>query len=137
MKLHEWPWITLRTATGICSLFVSLHGLWNIYGLDFRIDTAISVLYCLLPFLSFFVFLFVRKAPREITAHAVIACGYIAAYAFLNWRTCSAFGYCTTMPATVLLTMRTKPILAACAVVLLSAATFLLDTHHRSRPASN
>ena len=58
-----------------------MHGLWNIYGLDFRIDTLISVLSCLLPFLSFFVFLFV-KTPKvwKSHLHAFIAVGYLAAY---------------------------------------------------------
>lgn len=131
MTLRELPWIGLRTAAGACALFVSLHGIWNIYGLDFRIDTLISVLYCLLPFASFFVFLFV-KAPRiEVSLHGLIAAGYLSAYSFLNWRTCEGFGYCTTVGATIEMTFRTKPILAAFAVVFFSGVALLLD----ARPA--
>ena len=136
MKLREVFWIALRTAAGVCALFVSIHGLWNIYGLDFRIDTLISALYCLLPFLSFFVFLFVKTPRLEVSLHAFIAVGYLAAFSFLNWRTCSAFGYCTTVADTIGTTLTTRPMLAAFAVVLLSAASPLVDARDSARPAS-
>jgi hypothetical protein len=136
MTLRELPWLALRTAAGVCSLFVSTHGLWSIYGLDFRLDTLISVLYCVLPFLSFFVFLFVKTPRFEVSLHAFIAVGYLATYAFLNWRTCTAFGYCTTVAATIGTTLTTRPMLAACAVVLLRTATLLLDARESARPAS-
>ena len=136
MKLREVFWIALRTAAGVCALFVSIHGLWNVYGLDFRIDTLISALYCLFPFLSFFVFLFVKAPKLEVSLHAFIAVGYLASYAFLNWRTCSAFGDCTTVAATIGTTVATKPMLAAFAVVLLSAATLVLDTRESAKRAS-
>lgn len=136
MTLRELPWIALRTAAGVCALFVSIHGLWNIYGLDFRIDTLISVLYCLLPFLSFFVFLFVKIPRLEVSLHTFIAVGYLAAYAFLNWRTCAAFGYCTTVAATIGTTLTTRPMLAAFAVVLLSALTLLVDARESAKTAS-
>src|SRR5579863_2656018 len=126
MTSRELPWIGLRTATGVCALFVSLHGIWNLYGLDLRIDTLISVLYCLLPFLSFFVFLFMKRLELEVVAHVLIAAGYLASYAFLNWRTCSGFGYCTTVEATIQVTLLTKSVLAAVAVVFLSTLTLLL-----------
>src|ERR1700735_916776 len=108
MTLRNILWIALRTAAGVCALFVSLHGLWNLYGLDFRIDTIASVLYCLLPFLSFFIFLFVKTSRFEIALHAAIALAYLAVYSMLNWRTCSAFGYCDTVASTIFTTLRTK-----------------------------
>ncbi len=135
MTLRELPWIALRTAAGVCALFVSIHGLWNVYGLDFRIDTLISVLHCLLPFLSFFVFLFVKRPKLEVSLHAFIAVGYLGAYAFLNWRACAAFGYCTTVAATIGTTLTTRPMLASFAVVLLSAATLLLDARESAKRA--
>jgi hypothetical protein len=136
MTSHELPWIATRTAAGVCALFVSIHGLWNIYGLDFRIDTLISALYCLLPFLSFFVFLFVKILRIEVCLHALVAVGYLATFSFLNWRTCSAIGYCTTIAVTIAATVATKPMLAAFAVVLLSVATLLLDTRESAKHAS-
>jgi len=140
MTTRELPWISLRTASGVCALYLSLHGVWNIYGLDFRIDTLISVLYCLLPFLSFFVFLFARQAKIELSLHILIAFGYFAAYVFLNWRTCSAFGYCTTVGSTIGTTLETKPVLAAFAVILFTGVAQWFDgrsaAKSQSRPAT-
>jgi hypothetical protein len=128
MKMRQLPWLALRIVTGVCALFVSLHGVWNLYGLDFRIDTVISTLYCLLPFLSFFVFLFAKPPRMQVLMHAMIAVGYLAAYSMLNWRTCSVFGYCVSVGATIFLTLRTKAVLAAFAVLVLSAVGLLFDT---------
>jgi hypothetical protein len=135
MTFRELPWIGLRIATGVCALFVSLHGVWNLYGLDFRIDTLISVLYCLLPFLSFFVFLFIKKPKLEVVVHFLIAVGYLATYSFLNWRTCTGFGDCTTMGETVRITFQTKPVLAAFVVLVLTAGTLFLDARNETTPA--
>lgn len=133
MMLRELPWIGLRIAAGGCALFVSLHGIWNLYGLDFRIDTLISVLYCLLPFLSIFVFLFVKPPRLEVSLHALIAVGYLSTYSLLNWRTCTGFGYCTTVVSTIGTTLRTKPILAAFGVVLFSAIALFLDARRAGK----
>ncbi len=127
MTSRELPWIALRTAAGVCSLFVSLHGIWNIYGLDFRIDTVISVLYCLIPFLSFFLFVFVTRVHLELLLHATLAAGYLAAYTLLNWRSCIADGYCTTVGSTIGMTLRTKPVLAALGVVVFCGIALFVD----------
>lgn len=136
MTQRELPWIVLRSAGGGCALLVSIHGLWNIYGLDFRIDTLSSILYCLLPFLSFFVFLFVKPAKLEISLHALIAVGYLAVYSFLNWRTCTAFGYCSTVTATVSTTLMTSSVVAALVVLILSATSRFLGCRQAAKPAS-
>ncbi len=128
MKLRELPWIALRTAAGVCALFVSLHGLWNLYGLDFRIDTLISVLYCLLPFSSFFIFLFVKAPKLEVSLHALIAIGYLTAFSMLNWRTCVELGYCGAIASIVWSTFRIGAVLAAFAVVLFTGSALLLET---------
>lgn len=126
--MRELPWTALRTVTGACALFVSLRGVWNIRGLDFRIDTVVSVLYCLLPFLSFFVFFFAKPPRTQVLMHTIIAAGYLATYAILNWRTCSAFGYCDGVGSTIFLTLMTKPVLAAFAVLVLSSVGLFLNT---------
>jgi hypothetical protein len=133
MRSREVLWIALRTAAGICAVFVSLNGLWNFYGIEFRVDTAVSVLYCLCPFSSFFVFLFVRSPKFEAGLHAAIALGYLATFSMLNWRTCASVGYCGTVVSTILLTLKTNPVLAAFAVIVLSGATVLLDMRTSSR----
>lgn len=127
MTLRNILWIALRTAAGVCALFVSLHGVWNLYGLDFRIDTIVSALYCLLPFLSFFIFLFARKPQRELILQVIIVFGYLMVYSMLNWRTCSGFGDCISVPSTVFETLQTKAVLAAFAVLVLSAVGLFFD----------
>jgi hypothetical protein len=136
LKRTEWPWIALRTLTGVCALFLSVHGLWNLYGLDLRIDTLVSVLYCLLPFLSFFVFLFVKTARVEVAMHALIALGYATVYSILNWRTCSGFGDCISVGSTIAATVRTKSVLAALAVVILSGVGVFFDVDPTARSRS-
>lgn len=126
MKFAGNLWLGLRVAVGVCSAFVTLHGLYGVYGLDFRRDTLVSVLYCLLPFLSFFVFLFVKAPKLEVLLHAIIAVGYLTTYSMLDWRTCDALGYCTTVAATVLQTLCTKAVLASFGALLFSAAALLL-----------
>lgn len=128
MARREFTWITLRVLTGVCAAFVTIRGAMGVYGMEFRQDTVMSVLYCALPFLSFFVFLFARRARLEFALHTLIAVGYLCSFVFLNWRTCMSFGYCTTLFATVWTTLMARPVLAAFAVVLLSAAGFAVDS---------
>jgi hypothetical protein len=134
MKPREILWIALRTATGVCALFVTLHGLLGAYGIEFRTDTLISAIYCAFPFASFFVFLFIKAPKPELALHILIATGYWSAFSFLNWRTCAELGYCGTVASTVLMTLRTKPVLAAFAVLFFSIVAQRLDA--RRRPAN-
>ena len=115
--------------------FVSLHGLWGVYGIDFRIDTLVSSLYCVFPVASFFIFLFVIVFQiLEIALHAVVAIGYLTTFSILNWRTCAELGYCKTVASTLFETFSTKPVLAAFVVVALSAASQFVDAGTRRRP---
>ena len=125
-------WIVLRTAAGACALFVTLHGLRGAYGIEFRTDTLISVVYCAFPIASFFVFLFVKAPKVEIALHLLIAIGYWSAFSFLNWRTCAELGYCSTVASTVLMTLSTKPVLAAFAVIFFSTAAQRIHAQDRS-----
>jgi hypothetical protein len=135
MTLREITWTGLRAAAGLCSAIVTLHGLYGAYGLDFRRDTLVSALYVLLPFLSFFVFLFVKAPKIEACLHALIASGYLTTYSMLNWRSCVSLGDCSTVPFTVLETLRTKPALAAFGVVLFSVLALYLDAAARRQAA--
>lgn len=132
MTLRELPWIGLRTATGVCALFVTIRGFLGAYGIEFRTDTLISALYVALPCASFFVFLLVRRTRMELALHALIAAGYLGSFSFLDWRTCASFGYCTSVASTVLTTLFARPVLSAFGVVVFCAAAMLLD----SRPAA-
>ena len=128
--------MNLRIATGICALYVTLQGVLNLYGLDFRIDTLVSVLYCLLPFCSFFVFSLVRRPNIALTVHTIVAVGYLAEFSMLNWRTCTAYGYCDTQLSTVLMTLRTKPVLAAFAVIVLSVIAGAVQKDRNRKPTA-
>jgi hypothetical protein len=132
--MRELLWIGLRTAAGICSIFVSVRGLDGAYGIDFRLDTLVSVLYCAIPIASFFIFLFVKAPKLEAALHLVIAVGYLSNYSILNWRTCAELGYCETVASTVLETLRTKPVEAAFGVVVFCLAALLLGQRPLNRP---
>lgn len=131
MRPREILSIALRAAAGICALYVTLHGLLGAYGIEFRTDSLVSAIYCAFPFASFFVFLFVKARKVEIALHILIAIGYWSAFSFLNWRTCAELGYCSTVVSTVLMTMRTKPVLAAFAVIVFSIAAQRIDAPRR------
>jgi hypothetical protein len=133
MKLRPILSIALRTAEGVAALYVTFRGFRGAYGIDFRIDTLISAIYCALPLASFFVFLLIKPPKRRIALHSIIALGYLSVFSFLNWRTCAALGYCSTVASTVLMTLETKPVLAAFAVILFSSAAERLQ----ASPSSN
>jgi len=131
IKSREILSIALRAAAGVSALYVTLHGLWGAYGIEFRSDTLISVIYCAFPFASFFVFLFVKAPKLELVLHILIAVGYWSSFSFLNWRTCAELGYCSTIVSTVLMTLRTKPVLAAFAVLVFSIVAQQLNAQGR------
>jgi hypothetical protein len=127
MKMNEALWVGLRTASGVCSLFVSLHGIYQIYGLDFRVDTLVSTIYVVLPLASFFNFLFVKVPKLEVSLHAIVAIGYLSTFSILNWRTCAELGYCGSIASTVFATLKIKPVLAAFGVIVFSFAASFVD----------
>jgi hypothetical protein len=127
MKMRELLWIVLRTAAGICSLFVSIRGFGGVYGIDFRVDTLVSTIYVVLPVASFFIFLFVKAAKLEATLHTIVAVGYLTTFSMLNWRTCAELGYCGSIASTVFATLKIKPVLAAFGVIVFSVAASFVD----------
>jgi hypothetical protein len=127
MKLKENIWLAARTITGILCMYVSFLGLFSLYGLDLRPNPMVSTLFFVLPTLSIFVFTLVKRPHLELALQAVIAAGYLTTFSMLNWRTCSALGYCGTVLDTVLATLQIRTVLAAWGVVLLTALTIVLD----------
>ena len=108
-------------------------GAYSAYSVDFRQNSVLTSLYCLLPVLSFPVFLFVRRPLRSATLLAIMAAVYLPVYSMLDWRTCSALGYCGTVASTVLETLRTPTVLAFFGVAILSFAAMLVDSHPTTR----
>ena len=125
-------WIALRTAAGLCAVFVTLRGLRGAYGMEFRTDTLVSLLYCALPAASFLVFLFPKAPKSKIALHIFIAIGYWGSFSFLNWRTCAELGYCSTVASTILMTLSTKPVMAAFAIIVFSIAAYRLHPNRHS-----
>ena len=81
MKIREFGVLALTDDGRSVERLVTLGGLYSVYGLDFRQDTVLSVLYCLLPILCFPVFILVRPARRS----AAIACGFGRSH--ISWCT--------------------------------------------------
>ncbi|MGO9437558.1 MAG: hypothetical protein ACLPH3_13475 [Terracidiphilus sp.] len=132
--MRELLWVGLRGAAGLCSIFVSVRGFDGMYGIDFRIDTLISILYCVFPVASFFIFIFVKPPKLEVSLHALIAIGYLTTFSILNWRTCAELGYCESVATTVLGTLRTWPVAAGFGVVVFCLAAHFLGRRPRNRP---
>ncbi len=121
--------------TGLLSIVVTLHALYTAWAIDLRADRLVTYLYCLFPGLMCFVFLLVW--PRRIKAALLwlLAVGYLLTASILNWRTCAELGYCGTVASTVIMTLKTKPVLAAFAVALLSLVPLLLHDGKRQPDA--
>jgi hypothetical protein len=132
MKIQEVGRLATRTAVGFLSAYVSLHALYSAYGVDFRANPLLTFLYCALPGLSFPAFFFVRTPRLESGLQAVLALGYLTTFSMLNWRTCAELGYCGSVTATVLETLRASPVSAAFSVVILDCTALLLKGRRRS-----
>ena len=125
----------IKILTGLLSISVMLHALETAWAIDFRFDPLVTYLYCLCPGLMFFAFLFVRPLRMKAALLWLFAVGYLLTASILNWRTCAELGYCGTVATTVIQTLKTKPVLAAFAVALLSLVPFLLHDGKRQRDA--
>jgi hypothetical protein len=132
MKVRETAWLGTRTVAGILSMFVSLNAGFSALGVDFRFSPLLSVLYCLVPGLSFAVFFFGRPPRLEFELHALLAIVYLTVYTMLNWRACAELGYCGAMSSTVIETLQVRPVMAAFGVAIFSAAALLVDDKRRN-----
>jgi hypothetical protein len=135
--MRTFLWIALRTAAGLCSVFVSVRGLEGAYGIDFRIDALVSTLYVVFPVASFFIFLFIKAPKLEAALHAIVAVGYLTTFSILNWRTCAELGYCGTVASTVVETLKTKPVAASFGVVIFCLAALMLGGRSRATTAKS
>lgn len=131
MKLKELCWLGARTITGILSMVVTMHAAYSALGVDFRFNSIVSILYCVLPGLSFFVFLFAKPARLEIALHAAIAIGFLIVSTALAWRACAELGYCSTVGSTTLEVAKAMPMMAAFGVAVFSAISMLVDAKRR------
>jgi hypothetical protein len=126
MKILPMFSFAFRTAAGILSLGVSAYGVHSFGWVDMRQDTLITGLFCILPVLSFPVFLLAFRWPFWSAAiHWLLAAGYLVIYSMLDWRTCAELGYCNGVSATVLQTLTARPVEACFAVAVLNLAAVL------------
>ncbi len=79
----------------------------------------LTTVYCILPALCFPTFILVRRARRAAPLLAIGALCFLAAYSALNWRTCAELGYCGSIATTVLVTLKTRIVLAFFAVPII------------------
>ncbi len=104
--------IFLASIAGILSFVVTGFGLYWAMSIDARFDPVLSILFCALAIASFPVFVIGRWLPKIAVIQAVMAIGFLAAYARLNWRTCASMGVCSGVGAVVWLTFTTTPVQA-------------------------
>jgi hypothetical protein len=102
----------LHWTAGLLGFFVMLCGLYSAMSVDVRFSPVLSVLYCILPILSFPALLIGFLARRAALLQPMLALAYLAVYSALNWRYCSALGSCAGWAATVSLTIATPAVLA-------------------------
>jgi hypothetical protein len=123
--------ILMRVAAGVMSFAVMAYGIYSFISVDLKRDAQLSFLFCLLPTLSFPVFLLSFRWLRASTwTHWLIAAAYLTVYSLLDWRTCAEMGYCDGMLNNVMRTLTTRPVEMCIGVAALSLVSLPL----RGRP---
>lgn len=125
---------TLSLLTSICrrtarllSFAVSIYGLLPFISADFRSDTLLVSLYCILPVLSFPVTLISFRSLRlSVALHWLLVFAYLAVFSMLAWRTCAEMGYCHGVLSTVFATMSTWRVRGLFLVAILNLALLIL-----------
>jgi hypothetical protein len=124
MKVRTVMASLCRWIVAIGSLLVTAYGVYSFDGADFGRDMLAMSLFCVLPFLSFPVFLLSFRSLRwSVVIHWILAAGYLAVYSVLDWRTCSEMGYCHGVMQTVLQTLTAQPVEAVFAVAVFNLST--------------
>jgi hypothetical protein len=84
-----------------------------------RHDSVLSVTFCLLPMLSFPVFLFgFWRIRHSVLLHCLLAVAYLAIYSIMDWRTCAEHDICGSALATVAKTFTAPAVEATFAVAI-------------------
>jgi hypothetical protein len=121
-----------RLIVAIGSFLVTAYGVYSFDGADFARDMLAMSLFCILPFLSFPVFLVSFRSLRwSVAMHWILAAGYLSDYSALDWRTCSDSGYCNGVMQTVLQTLTARPVEAVFAVAVFNLSALYLQRKAR------
>jgi len=124
-----------RTIAGLGSLVISAYGVYAASWTNFYQDTVLVSLFCMLPILSFPVFLLsFRTARWSVALHWISAIGFLAVFSMVEWRTCAELGYCEGLLRTVLVTLSAHPVEAAFGVAVINLAGLLLGAKRRHNP---
>jgi|SRR5271166_5553276 len=134
MRIRSVILLICRLIAGAGSLLVSAYGVRSFLAADLRQDTVWMSLFCILPALSFPVFLLSFRSLRwSVALYWMLAVGYLAVYSLLDWRTCAELGYCQGVLHTVLVTLNARPVQAAFGVAVFSLAALLLRGERRAQ----
>ena len=135
-KLQELAWLVVRASAGILAMLLTFRGFYSAWAVDFRFSTLLTLSYCIAPGISVFVFLFARRFPLEFTLQCLSALVYTGSFTALNWRTCSAYGYCESIGTTALMTLQHASVLWAIGVVCFTGIAHALDAKRKPAPAA-
>lgn len=109
--MQVWLSRILNALAAAASFGVLGWGVFSAWSIDFRFNPVLSALYCALPILSFFLVARIRRGRIPAWWLSAAAGLYLVVYSMLNWRACSAHGYCGGVAGTVLLTLKTPSML--------------------------
>jgi hypothetical protein len=127
MTLRRIAQLCFVLLAGVVSFAVTMAGVASAMAIDMHFNPLLSILYWFLPIMSLPVFLLGFVLRKLVTLQAILALAYLAVYSALNWRTCSSLGSCGSIASAVLMTLRTRAVLAFFAVAILSLAVMALD----------
>lgn len=119
--------IGLTGIAGFLSFAILGRGLFWALRIDVWMNPVLSILFCALPILSFPVFLLGLLLRKAAALQPILAVAFLAVYSVLNWRTCSALGYCSSVSSVVLMTLTTRVSMAFFAVAITSVAAVMVN----------
>jgi hypothetical protein len=129
-------WITLMVVGCVLSALITLYGVFIAQRIDFRLDTALTATYSILPILCFPAFILLRRTRRTLLL-LIFACVFWAAFSALSWRTCSELGYCGSVASTVFETFATTRVLAFFGIAAVALALGRIETRRSEARRQN
>ena len=117
----------LNGIAGFLSFAVLGFGLYSAWGIDACFNPVLSTLYYVLPILSFPVFLIGFRFQKAAVLQPILAVAFLTVYAPLNWRTCSALGYCGSIASLIWMTLTAPASLAFLGTAIASLAAMALN----------